>query len=207
MTSEPYGPAARAEGLPPKLVLASTSPHRRQLLQRLDLQFVTRDPNVDETPHQGETPQDLARRLARAKAHAVTADFPNALVIGSDQVAVLEGTLIGKPGGPENAVAQLRRASGRTVDFYTAVYLLNTASGRFQATVVPVRVVFRTLHKEQIVRYVAREQAYSCVGSFKSEGLGITLLERMEGEDPTALVGLPLIALTRMLEAEGIQVI
>lgn len=191
----------------PPLILGSTSPYRRQLLERLGLAFETDAPEVDESRHAGESPQALVARLSEAKAHAVAARHPSALVIGSDQVAVLDGQIMGKPGGHGAAVRQLQRASGRTVTFYTGLCLLNAASDQGQLEVVPFRVVFRALSAEQIERYLRREQPYNCAGSFKSEGLGIALFERMEGDDPSTLMGLPLIRLTRMLEREGVSVL
>lgn len=190
-----------------RLVLASTSPFRKQLLKRLGLPFVTAVPTTDETPRNGETPRQLAARLAEAKAKAVAPEFPDSLVIGSDQVAVLDGTILGKPGTHDRAVAQLRMASGETVCFYTGLALCDTADNRSQVDVVPFRVVLRSLDEGRIERYLARERPYGCAGSFKSEGLGVALLERLEGDDPSALVGLPLIRLVGMLEAFGAEVI
>lgn len=190
-----------------RLLLASTSPFRRELLARLQLPFQVVAPHVDETPLQDERPADLTARLAESKAGAVAAAEFRALVIGSDQVAVLDGRILGKPGSHERALAQLTRASGRTVMFYTGLCLLDSDSGRRQVEVVPFRVIFRRLTEAQIERYLRREQPYHCAGSFKSEGLGIALFERLEGEDPTSLIGLPLIRLVRMLEVEGVQVV
>ncbi|ROR32643.1 Maf family protein [Inmirania thermothiophila] len=190
-----------------RIVLASTSPYRRELLARLGLPFATAAPGVDETPRAGEAPAALVARLAEAKARAVAPAFPDALVIGSDQVAVLEdGTLLTKPGGHERARAQLAAASGRTVTFLTGLCLLDAATGAAQTDVVPFRVRFRTLDPERIERYLARERPYDCAGSFRSEGLGIALFRAMEGEDPTALVGLPLIRLVDFLAAAGVAV-
>ena len=195
----------RAAG--PSLVLASTSPYRKTLLARLGQPFATVAPGVDERPRDHEPPEQLVRRLAQAKAQAASAAFPDALIIGSDQVAVLEGEILGKPGDHEHAVRQLHRASGRTVDFFTGLCLLNSRTGAVQCDVVPFRVVFRALSAQQIEDYLRREQPYNCAGSFKSEGLGIALFERLQGDDPTALMGLPLIRLSRMLEQEGVKVI
>lgn len=189
------------------LVLASTSPYRRELLERLGLPFTTAAPEADETRHGGESPEALVRRLAEAKARAVAGQFPDALVIGSDQVAVNGGEVLGKPGGFERAAEQLRRASGRRVGFLTGLCLLNTRTNRAQVTLETFGVVFRHLTDAQITHYLEREQPYNCAGSFKSEGLGIALFERMEGDDPSTLIGLPLIRLVRMLEAEGVEVI
>lgn len=190
-----------------RLILASTSPFRRELLTRLELPFDIRAPDIDETPQPGETVAALVARLAEQKARAVTQNETSVLVIGSDQAATLDGEIIGKPGDHPRAVAQLQRASGRVVIFYTGLCLLDCASGQCQVAVEPFRVVFRTLTVEMIESYLRREQPYHCAGSFKSEGLGITLFERLEGDDPTSLIGLPLIRLTRMLEAAGVTVL
>jgi septum formation protein len=185
------------------LVLASTSAYRRELLARLRLPFEVVAPQVDETPGVGEAPEHTALRLAQAKAHAVAGRFERALVIGSDQVAELDGLRLDKPGNHERAREQLRLLSGRAVVFHTAVALLNSATGRSQTRLVPTRVRFRRLRVAQIEAYLLAEQPYDCAGSAKSEGLGIVLIEAIEGNDPTALIGLPLIALTDMLLAEG----
>ena len=189
------------------LVLASTSPYRRELLQRLGLPFQTLVPDVDESRRPGETPQSLVLRLAEAKARAVAAAFPAALIIGSDQVACIDGEILGKPGDRERAIAQLSRASGRVVVFETGLCLLNSANGRAQVCREPFRVEFRTLTPAQIAGYVDREQPFNCAGSFKSEGLGIALFHRLVGNDPSALVGLPLIRLVAMLADEGVEVL
>lgn len=189
------------------LVLASTSPYRKTLLSRLGLPFVTAKPAVDETPLPGETPEQLVRRLAEAKAKAVVHLHPKSLIIGSDQAAVMDGKIIGKPGDHARAVAQLQAASGKRLEFLTGLCLLHAASGRVQIDVVRYSVVFRPLTGEQIENYLRRELPYDCAGAFKSEGLGVALFERMEGYDPTAVIGLPLIALVRMLEEEGIEII
>ena len=189
------------------LILASTSPFRRDLLARLGLPFTVQTPDTDETPQPGEDALALVARLATRKAQAVARHHPETLIIGSDQAAVLDDEIIGKPDDHERAVAQLRRASGRTVTFYTGLCLLDSASGQQQIAVEPFRVVFRTLSDPQIERYLRREQPYHCAGSFKSEGLGIALFERLEGDDPTSLIGLPLIRLIRMLEAAGVAVL
>jgi septum formation protein len=190
-----------------RLILASTSPFRRELLMRLDLPFAVRSPDVDETCLPGEDAPSLVARLAEWKARRVAEREPNALVIGSDQAAVLEGEIIGKPGDHQRAVGQLRRASGRVVTFYTGVCLLDGASDQCQVAVELFHVAFRVLTTEMIEHYLRREQPYQCAGSFKSEGLGIALFERLEGGDPTSLIGLPLIRLTRMLEAAGLAVL
>ncbi len=186
------------------LVLGSTSPFRRELLKRLGLDFVSDRPEVDETRIDGEQADALVQRLALAKARAVGCRHPDALVIGSDQVASLDGRILGKPGGFDAAVDQLTAMSGRSVTFHTGLCLLNTANGRSQLTVEHYRVDFRPLDQEQIRRYVAREQPYDCAGSFKSEGYGIVLFSAMTGRDPNSLVGLPLMALVDMLAKEGI---
>lgn len=188
-----------------KLVLASTSRYRRELLTRLQLPFEVAAPDVDESQLAGETPPQTALRLAQLKARAVAEKFPDALIIGSDQVATLDGAQIGKPGGHERALAQLKTMRGRAVVFHTALCLLNSRSGRMQAREVPVTVHFRRLSDAQIDAYLRRERPYDCAGSAKSEGLGIALVERYEGDDPNALIGLPLIALTDMLRAEGMD--
>jgi MAF protein len=189
-------------GLP--LVLASTSPFRRALLSRLGLEFTVVSPRVDEAQAPNESPEHLVGRLSEAKARAGGAAVGDALVIGSDQVAVLDGDVLGKPGTRDNAERQLARLSGRAVTFLTGLCLFNSQAGRVQTDTVLFRVVFRELNMAQIGRYVEREQPLNCAGSFKSEGLGITLFERLEGDDPTALIGLPLIRLTTMLSKEGI---
>lgn len=189
------------------LILASTSPFRRDLLARLGLPFTVQAPDADETPQPGEDAPVLVARLATRKAQTVARHHPAALIIGSDQAAVLDDQIIGKPGDHERAMAQLRRASGRTVTFYTGLCLLDSTSGQQQVAVELFRVVFRTLTEPRIESYLRREQPYQCAGSFKSEGLGIALFERLEGDDPSSLIGLPLIRLTRMLEAAGVAVL
>jgi MAF protein len=174
---------------------------------RLGLPFETAAPDVDESQLDNESPQALVARLAEAKARACAAQFPEALIIGSDQVAVLDGNILGKPGNHENAVQQLQAASGRQVDFLTGLCLLNSKTQNIQVKVVPFTVVFRLLSDAQIEDYLLREQPYNCAGSFKSEGLGICLFEKMQGNDPNALIGLPLIELTTLLEAEGVNVL
>lgn len=188
----------------PELVLASTSPYRRQILERLGLSFTTAAPDVDERPQPDESAQVLVLRLAEAKARAVAAAHPNALVIGSDQVACIGNDILGKPGDREQAIAQLERASGQTLVFQTGLCLLNTARNHAQTLVEPFRVHFRTLNRHRIEGYLDREQPFDCAGSFKSEGLGIALFERLEGDDPNTLIGLPLIRLIALLESEGL---
>ncbi|MQY50890.1 Maf family protein [Rhodocyclus gracilis] len=192
---------------PAQLVLASTSPFRRELLERLGLPFTTANPATDESARANETPQALALRLAEAKARAVSAQFPNALIIGSDQVAYLGDELFGKPGTHENAVRQLKKMSGKTVDFYTALCLVNSATGHAQTVGVPTAVTFRQLSDDVIENYLRRERPYNCAGSAKSEGQGIALIERIDGSDPNALIGLPLIALCTLLSNEGVAVV
>jgi septum formation protein len=174
------------------------------LLSRLAIPFEILAPDVDETRLPGEPPEELVQRLSEAKARAGAAQFPDALVIGSDQVAVVDGEVLGKPGDHERAVEQLRKLSGKTVVFLTGLCLYNAASGEAQTRLVPFRVRFRVLDDGRIERYLRHEQPYNCAGSFKSEALGITLFERMEGEDPTALIGLPLITLTTLLAQAGV---
>ncbi len=190
----------------PKLVLASSSPYRRELLTRLQIPFEAISPVVDETPLAHEAPQDNALRLAQMKARAVAEKFPDALIIGSDQVALLGTQQLGKPHTFENAKKQLVAASGQTLVFHTALCLYNTRTKNMQARVVPITIKFRTLSEDLIKRYLEKEQPYNCAGSAKFEGLGIALIERFEGEDPNALIGLPLIALVDMLHNEGIGV-
>jgi MAF protein len=187
------------------LVLASTSPFRRELLARLGMPFETDSPEVDETRRPDEPPQVLVLRLAEAKARAVAPRHPGALIVGSDQVACIGDEVLGKPGDRERAIAQLERASGRSVLFQTGLCLLDAASGRAQTLVEPFRVHFRPLTRAQIQGYVDRERPFDCAGSFKSEGLGIALFQRLEGEDPTALIGLPLIRLIALLECDGVD--
>lgn len=189
------------------LILASTSRYRRELLARLRLPFDVHAPEVDETPLPGETPLALAQRLALSKANTIAARFPDAIVIGSDQVADLDGEPLGKPGDHERATAQLRRMRGRTLVFQTAVAVVCAASGFAHSDVAPVRVVFRPLGDEAIERYLRAETPYDCAGSAKSEGLGIALLESIDSDDPTALIGLPLIRTARMLRAAGLELL
>ena len=186
------------------LILGSTSVYRRALLQRLQLAFTVQSPQVDETALAGEAPQQLASRLALAKAQAVAARFPDCVVIGSDQVADLDGVALGKPGTHERAVAQLRQMRGKTVVFQTALAVVCQESGFCQQDLAAVRVRFRDLGDAEIEHYLRLEQPYDCAGSAKSEGLGISLLESIDNDDPTALVGLPLIRTCRMLRAAGV---
>lgn len=187
------------------LILGSTSRYRRQLLERLQLNFDVAAPDVDETPLPGESPRDLALRLALAKARAVAAQHPQAIVIGSDQVADLNGKPLGKPGNHERATLQLREMRGHSMVFHTAVSVVCLETGFAQTELAPVRVRFRSLDDAEIERYLCAEQPYDCAGSAKSEGLGITLLDAIESDDPTALIGLPLIRTCQMLRAAGVM--
>ncbi len=189
------------------LVLASTSIYRSQLLSTLQIPFQTAAPDVDETPLPGESAEQTSWRLAQVKAQVVAKRFPDALIIGSDQVALLDGKQIGKPLNHDNAVLQLRSMRGKTVTFYTALSLLNAASGEMQTDVAITRVGFRDLKDDEIERYLKKEQPYHCAGSAKSEGLGIALISRVQGDDPNALIGLPLILLVGMLEKQGVRVL
>jgi len=190
-----------------KLILGSTSPYRRELLTRLHLPFEVVSPEVDESPLASEAPRALACRLALAKAHAVAEKFPQAIVIGSDQVADLDGEPLGKPGNHARAMAQLRQMRGKTVIFQTAVAVVCHESGFEQVALAPVKATFRPLTDAEIEAYLQAETPYDCAGSAKSEGLGIALLESIDNDDPTALVGLPLIRTCRMLQAAGINVL
>ncbi len=189
------------------LVLASTSPFRRELLSKLCLPFECAAPDIDESPLAGEKPSQLVARLAEQKAKAVAHNHPNSLIIGSDQVALLNKQILGKPGTHARAGQQLQQASGKRITFLTGLSLYNSANNTLQTDVVPFTVYFRKLSESQIENYLLKEQPYHCAGSFKSEGLGISLFEKLEGEDPNTLIGLPLIRLIQMLEKEGIEVI
>jgi len=190
-----------------KLILGSTSPYRRELLGRLRIPFEVAAPDVDETPNAGETPRQLACRLAMAKARAVAARFPDCVVIGSDQVADLDGQTLGKPGTHARATAQLQQMRGKTVIFQTAVAVVCQETGFAQMDLAPVKVLFRDLSDAEIETYLQAETPYDCAGSAKSEGLGIALLESIENDDPSALVGLPLIRTCRMIRAAGVKVL
>ncbi|OJW74895.1 Maf family nucleotide pyrophosphatase [Thiobacillus sp. 65-1402] len=189
------------------LVLASTSRYRRELLSRLEIPFEVLAPDIDETPLPGETPAATALRLSVQKAQAAAAVYPDALIIGSDQVLMLDSEQLGKPGDFDKAFAQLKKMQGRAMVFHTALTLLNSRSGRIQTRDVPTVVHIRALTDAQITAYLHKEQPYDCAGSAKSEALGIALMERMDSPDPTALIGLPLMALTEMLMDEGIDVL
>ncbi|MDQ3261271.1 MAG: Maf family nucleotide pyrophosphatase [Pseudomonadota bacterium] len=188
------------------LVLASSSLYRQELLKRLRLPFTAVSPDIDESPAPGETPPATALRLAEQKARALAARFPDALIIGSDQVAELDGLAIGKPGDHAEAVKQLTAASAHTVYFHTALCLLDAGVGQAQTKIATNEVKFRALTPEQIERYLLAEKPYDCAGSAKSEGLGITLIESIRGDDPNALIGLPLIELTTMLMRAGAEI-
>ncbi|ERH53846.1 septum formation protein Maf [Ectopseudomonas chengduensis] len=191
----------------PALLLASSSPYRRELLERLQLAFTWQSPSIDESRRESEAAIDLVKRLAEEKAHALAASHPDHLIIGSDQVAVLgDGQILGKPHDLPRAQQQLRAASGSSVTFLTGLALLNSNTGKCQVECVPFTVHFRQLSDEQILRYLQREQPFDCAGSFKSEGLGISLFRSTEGEDATSLIGLPLIRLVDMLQNEGIEI-
>jgi MAF protein len=190
-----------------KLVLASTSPFRKALLERLQVAYTCDSADIIESPLAGETIEQMVTRLACEKARAVADRHPDALIIGSDQSAVLDGEILTKPGNFDNAVRQLRNASGKRIVFHTGLCLLNSATGEKQSACVPYTVEFRELTDAMIERYLEKEEPYNCAGSFKSEGLGITLFKRFEGEDPNALIGLPLIKLTEFLENEGFSIL
>lgn len=189
------------------IILASSSPYRRELLAKLHLDFTWQSPEIDESARPGETAEQLVVRLAGEKARAIAKHHGNALIIASDQVALLDGQILGKPGDHATAVRQLNAASGKAVRFLTSLALLNSSSGRIQVEVVPFTVHFRHLSPSEIENYLRKEQPYNCAGSFKSEGLGIALFERLEGDDPNTLIGLPLIRLAKMLRNEGVAVI
>lgn len=189
------------------IILASSSPFRRELLEKLGISFDSFNPDIDERPQQNETAETLVERLAIAKAKSAETIYDSGLVIGSDQVCMNGGKILGKPGTHENAVLQLQQASGKTIRFLTGLCLYNIETGQYQAHVEPFEVSFRELSDQQIENYLNHEQPYQCAGGFKSEGLGITLFERMNGDDPNSLIGLPLIQLTRMLRKEGVDVL
>ena len=185
------------------LVLGSSSPFRKMLLDTLMVPFSTSDPDIDETPQDGESPIQLVERLAIAKAQAVAKTHRNSLIIGSDQVAMHGSEIVGKPHTHERAVEQLKAASGKKIELYTGLALLNSENGRLQSEVVPFAVHFKELSDETIEAYRHKEQPYNCAGSVRSEGLGVALFERFDGDDPNALIGLPLIRLVSMLESEN----
>ena len=191
----------------PQIILASTSIYRKALLEKIHIEFETEKPNVDETPLNNETPIQLVERLAIKKAQAITACKPNSLVIGSDQVCMNNGLILGKPHNFENAFQQLKNASGKAITFYTGLALINSNTGQIQSLVETYIVHFRELTDEMITSYLEKETPYNCAGSFKSEGYGISLFDRFEGKDPNTLIGLPLISLIKMLENEGVKVV
>ena len=189
------------------IILASTSIYRSQLLSTLQIPFQTASPDVDETPLLGESAPQTSQRLSQLKAQAVAQQFPDALIIGSDQVALLEGAQLGKPMTHDNAVRQLRSMRGKTVDFYTAVSLFNSHTQDMQTALAETKVKFRDLSDDEIERYLLKEQPYHCAGSAKSEGLGIALIQSIQGDDPNALIGLPLIILIDMLKKQGVNIL
>ena len=190
-----------------ELILASSSPFRRRLLEQLSVEFRVLDPDIDESPVRGEKPQTLVQRLSITKARAVVSRAPAALIIGSDQVAVHQGAIVGKPRDYADAVKQLLSSSGKTITFLTSVALLNSSNDGLQTEVVSYAVRFRSLTREKIENYLEREQPYGCCGSLRADGLGIALLDQLRGKDPTALIGLPLTVLAQMLEKEGFRVL
>lgn len=193
------------ENIMSQLVLASTSSYRKALLEKLQLPFITASPDIDESPLPGESATDLVIRLAAAKASTLGNQFPQHLIIGSDQVGVIDGNITGKPHHYDNAFKQLRQASGQCVTFYTGLAVLNSANGKINTQCETFKVYFRELTDKEIDGYLTLEQPWNCAGSFKCEGLGISLFERLEGRDPNTLIGLPLIALNHMLMAQGVN--
>ncbi|KEQ13190.1 Maf family protein [Endozoicomonas numazuensis] len=188
-----------------KIILASSSPYRKSLLKRIDLPFECHSPDIDETPHSGESAQALTMRLSRQKAERLKQAYPEHLIIASDQSAQLSKTLLGKPGSEQKAIEQLMSCSGQSVTFYTGLCLLNTQTNNCQVDTVTYTVHFRHLSQQEIENYIRKEKPLDCAGSFKCEGLGISLFSKMEGDDPNSLIGLPLIKLTNMLIKEGIN--
>ena len=191
----------------PQIILASTSIYRKALLEKIHVKFETVKPHVDETALNNETAQQLVERLAIKKAQAISSEYPNSLIIGSDQVCVNNGVILGKPKCFENAFIQLKNASGKAITFYTGLALINSDSENIQSLIETYTVHFRVLSDEMITTYLHKETPYNCAGSFKSEGYGISLFERFEGKDPNSLIGLPLISLIKMLENEGVKVV
>ena len=190
-----------------KIVLASSSPYRTALLRRVLAEFELDAPHIDESAHPNEPPAELARRLAIAKAQAIASRHPQALIIGSDQVAWLEQEVLGKPQTKAQAITQLAHCQGKTAQFYTGLCLLNSKTGKTQVSVEVYETTFRSLSDQQLANYVEREPAYDCAGGFKMEGLGIALFEKISGDDPNILIGLPLIRLIDMLNNEGISIL
>lgn len=189
----------------PPILLASTSSYRRALLEKLNLEFSCAAPNIDESPYADESPETLVKRLAEAKARALMLSHPNHLIIGSDQVCAIDGKITGKPHTFENAERQLRAASGKVVTFYTGLSLLDSRTQQAATLCEPFEVSFRALSDEEISNYLEMEQPYDCAGSFKCEGLGISLFSQLNGRDPNTLIGLPLIALLELLRAKGVN--
>jgi len=189
------------------LILASSSPYRKQLLEKLGFDFICAAPDIDEKMRANESAKSLALRLAHEKAQALAVRYPTQLIIASDQVAILDNQQLEKPGTPANAIQQLQNSSGKIVDFHTSICVLNSATQEIKSSIDLCRVHFKTLSQQEIINYVQREQPYDCAGSFKSEGLGIALFERIEGDDPNALIGLPLIQLISLLTDFGISVL
>ena len=190
------------------IVLGSTSPFRKDLMEKLKIEFTTESPDIDETRLENETPEAMVRRLSVEKARKVAESYPsnsNALIIGSDQCAVLDGEVMGKPGNHDNAFSQLQKSSGKQVTFYTGLCLLDTKTDKYQLDCIPFYVTFRDLSEDEINHYLYLDEPYNCAGSFKSEGLGITLFSKMQGDDPSSLIGLPLIRLCDMLRQHGIS--
>ncbi len=196
-----------ATSLKPEIILASSSPFRKSLLQRLHLDFECYSPDIDESHYPGEKAEAYVCRLAQQKAEAAGKQFPQAVVIGSDQCAIINGEILGKPGSHENALRQLRNAQGKTVVFHTGVCVLSEGNGFCEVDDIPYEVDFRHLKDSQLEHYLQVEQPYQCAGSFKSEGYGVCLFDQMRGDDPTALIGLPLIRLVQMLENAGVGVV
>ena len=190
-----------------RIVLASSSPYRKLLLERLSLDFEVASPGIDETPRTSEKPADMVMRLARNKAESLATTYTNSLIIGSDQCAVIDGYILGKPNVFDQAFAQLKRASGNTVDYFTSICVLHSQTGEMQLAFEINQVTYRPLTDQQIEEYLRKEQPYNCAGSFRSEGLGISLVETICGKDPNALIGLPLIKLVSMLKNFGVDVI
>ena len=190
-----------------KIILSSTSPFRKALLERLCINFSCESPNIDEAPLKNEPVEDMVVRLAIGKAQEVSNKYDNALIIGSDQSAVLNGEKLSKPGNFDNAFTQLSKASGQKITFQTGLCLLNSKTGNIQSICVPYTVVFKTLTSRMIENYLRKEEPYNCAGSFKSEALGIALFERLEGDDPNTLIGLPLIQLVNFLNNEGVNIL
>lgn len=185
------------------LILGSSSPFRKELMERLCLDFQTFSPDIDETQQSNETAEEMVKRLSLEKAKTIAKEHPNALIIGSDQCAILNDKILGKPGDHPNAMMQLRQSSGQHVNFLTGLCLYDSRSQEYQLDLIPYGVEFRDLSRIEIERYLLKEQPYNCAGSFKSEGLGITLFKGFTGSDPTALIGLPLIRLSEMLRHKG----